>query len=216
MPSVFISYRRSDTGGEAGRLSDSLKRMLGGALVFRDVVDISPGENFDVVLKKKLASAKLVLVLIGPAWLKELEQRLNHTGIDYLRLEVATALKKGKRVIPVMMKGAELPPVDALPKDLVSLTKCQAITIRDESWRQDLERLIGTIGHPYRWDLLALRVVVAVLAIVISVWALTPQLASDRVSDYNFLRWLVASLVGIYLIIEVSIGYLYYRKLKRS
>jgi hypothetical protein len=216
MPTVFLSYRRSDTGGEVGRLSDSLKHKLGRRLVFRDVADIAPGTAFDAVLERELAAAKLVLVLIGPAWLDELKQRLERPEVDYLRVEVATALSKGKRVIPVLLKGASLPPPEALPAELVPLAKRQAMTMRDEAWSQDVDRLIDAIGRPYRWDRLAMRAAIVVLAIVVSVWALAPQLAADRLSDYRFLRWLVVSLVGLYALVEVAIGYLYVRKLKRG
>ena len=45
---VFISYRRSDTTGEAGRLADALESLLGAACVFRDADDIPAGEDFEV------------------------------------------------------------------------------------------------------------------------------------------------------------------------
>jgi hypothetical protein len=71
--------------------------------VFRDVVSIFPGDQFDAALETQLASAKLALVLIGPAWLEELKKRLTEEGTDYHRLEVATVLREGKRVIPVLL-----------------------------------------------------------------------------------------------------------------
>ena len=120
MRTIFLSYRRSDTGGEAGRLADSFQQRLGGALVFRDVADI------DAELDKELAAAKIVLVLIGPAWLTELQQRQKEAGIDYVRVEVAAALARKKRVIPVLLKGAALPSARDLPEDLGSLAKHQA------------------------------------------------------------------------------------------
>jgi hypothetical protein len=215
MPIVFLSYRRSDTGGEAGRLADDLQYKLGQRFVFRDVVSISPGDQFDIVLEAQLITAKLVLVLIGPIWLEELKKRLTEEGIDYLRVEVATALREGKRVIPVLLRGAALPPPEVLPKDLVTLTKCQAITIRDEAWKTDVDRLVDAIGYPYRWDLLAIRIVIAVIVIIFAVWKLTPDLVPDRVSDYDFLRGLMLSLIGIYGLIEFFIGYRYFRKLKQ-
>ena len=69
MRTVFLSYRRSDTGGEAGRLADTFQHRAGGSLAFRDVVDIPPGVEFDSTLDKELTAAKTVLVLVGPAWL---------------------------------------------------------------------------------------------------------------------------------------------------
>lgn len=208
MPTVFLSYRRSDTAGEVGRLSDSLKQKLGGRLVFRDVADIPPGAAFDAVLAKELDAAKCVLVLIGPAWLGELQQRLKQTDVDYLRVEVAAALSKGKRVIPVLLKAAALPPVQALPEDVAELAKHQAMTLRDEAWSMDVDRLIDAIGRPYRWDRLALRAVIAVIAIIVAVWLLVPQLAPERGSDYGFLRWVVVSFVVVYAVIELLVGYL--------
>jgi hypothetical protein len=215
MATVFLSYRRSDTGGEAGRLTDVLQQKLGHKFVFRDVVSISPGDQFDSVLESKLASAKVFLVLIGPAWVDELKRRLTKGDIDYHRIEVATALRAGKRVMPLLLKGAQLPPPDALPEDLLALTKCQAITVRDEAWRTDLDRLIDAIGRPYRWHLLAIRVMMAVPIIVFAVWKLTPHIAPSRVSDYGFLRTEVLALIGIYGLLELFLGYRHFMTLKR-
>jgi hypothetical protein len=216
MPTVFLSYRRSDTGGEAGRLADTFQHKLGGSLAFRDVVDIPPGVQFDSMLAKELAAAKTVLVLIGPTWLAELQQRLKQTDVDYLRVEVATALAKGKRVIPVLLKGAVLPSMQALPEDLGSLAKHQAMTLRDESWNQDVDRLIDAIGRPYHWTIVALRAVVALLAIVVAAKLLVPLLPDDRANDIVFVRTLVASLVGIYALVEFAVAYRYFKKLKQE
>ena len=216
MPTVFLSYRRSDTGGEAGRLADTFEHRLGSSLAFRDVVDIPPGVEFDSMLDKELTAAKIVLVLVGPNWLAELQQRLEQTDIDYLRVEVATALARGKRVIPVLLKGAALPSVAALPEDLSSLAKHQAMTLRDESWDQDVDRLINAIGRPYRWNIVAIRAVVALLAIVVAVKFAVPLLPEDRANDVNFLRTLVGSLVGVYALVELTVAYRYFKKLKRD
>ena len=216
MPTVFLSYRRTDTGGEAGRLADTFQHRIGGSLVFRDVEDIPLGVEFDSMLDKELAAAKIVLVLIGPTWLAELQQRLRQTDIDYLRVEVATALAKGKRVIPVLLKGAALPAVQALPEDLGSLSKHQAITLRDESWNQDVDRLIDAIGRPYHWNIVALRAVVALPAIVVAVKLLVPLLPDDRANDVVFLRTLVGSLAGMYALVESAVAYRYFKKLKRE
>jgi len=40
MASIFISYRREDTGGHAGRLCDRLSARFGGDPVFLDIQDI--------------------------------------------------------------------------------------------------------------------------------------------------------------------------------
>jgi hypothetical protein len=168
------------------------------------------------MLDKELTAAKTVLVLIGPNWLAELQQRLQETDIDYLRVEVATALARGKRVIPVLLKGAAPPPVTALPEDLSSLAKHQAMSLRDESWDQDVDRLINAIGRPYHWNIVAIRAVVALLAIVVAVKFLVPLLPDDRANDVNFLRTLVGSLAGVYALVELTVAYRYFKKLKRD
>jgi hypothetical protein len=65
---VFISYRRDDAAGYAGRLEEALEKRLGHGSVFRDVLDIPPGEDFVAAIRARLAGAQAVLVLIGPRW----------------------------------------------------------------------------------------------------------------------------------------------------
>lgn len=213
MPTVFLSYRKSDTRREAGRLSDSFRQKVGTSWVFRDIADIHLGAEFDAVLDRELGAARVVAVLIGPGWSGELARRLQQPDIDYVRVEVAQALATGKRVIPVLLEGAALPQPGELPEDLEPLARRQAMTLRDESWSGDVDRLIDAIGRPYRWGMLALRAALTLSAILVAVWLLTPQLAPDRVSDYVFMRWLVVWLAGAYGVIELSIGYLHYRRL---
>ena len=154
---VFISYRRSDTTGEAGRLADSLENLLGAACVFRDADDIPAGEDFEVFLQRELAGTEVTVVLIGKKWLAELNHRLNQPNPDFVRIEIATALKLGKRVIPVLLQGAELPSAASLPDDLRALVNRQAINLRDEAWIADAGRLADAIGRPYDWRRLMLR-----------------------------------------------------------
>jgi hypothetical protein len=148
MATIFLSYRRSDVGGEAGRLADRLKQRLGRRFVFRDVTDIPVAARFDGVLAKELAAARVVLVLIGPTWLRELDRKTGDGDTDYLRVEAATALAQGKKVVPVLLKGAAIPGAEALPADLKALARHQAITLRDESWNDDTDRLIDAMGRP--------------------------------------------------------------------
>ena len=55
MPNVFISYRRDDAGGHAGRLSDRLVARFGPDSVFVDVDDIKPGQNFLQAIEQTLS-----------------------------------------------------------------------------------------------------------------------------------------------------------------
>ncbi len=209
MPTVFPSYRRSDTQGEAGRLAEVLQLKLGQRFVFRDVVSISPGDQFDAVIESQLAIAN------RPYLARRAKEEAHPGGTDYHRVEVATALRARKRVIPVLVRRAVLPLPAVLPEDLLALTKCQAITIRDEAWMADVDRLIDAIGHPYRWDLLVLRILIAAVVIILGVWKLAPQVVRGQASDYAFWHALVLALFGIYCLLELFRGYRHFKSLKR-
>jgi hypothetical protein len=195
---LFISYRRSDTTGEAGRLADSLEHLMGAACVFRDADDIRAGEDFASVLQQELAGTQAVIVLIGKRWLSELNARLNRPEPDFVRIEVATALRLGKTVIPVLLQGAELPPGDALPEDLRGLIARQAVSLREEAWAPDTVRLADAIGRPYPWRLVALRAAVAVPAIVIATKYAVGALAPNAADQLSLARALVLGLLALY------------------
>jgi TIR domain len=63
---IFISYRRADTAGHAGRLSADLTRLLG-PRAFMDVSSIAPGDEFERAIDEQLRSCGAVLAVIGPA-----------------------------------------------------------------------------------------------------------------------------------------------------
>src|SRR5215470_2835610 len=96
--SIFLSYRRSDSGGYAGRLYDRLSEAFGKEHVFMDVDSISFGEDFVETIAKTLRSCKVFLVLIGPTWLSATDssgRRRLDLPTDIVRVEVVTALAEG-------------------------------------------------------------------------------------------------------------------------
>ena len=66
VPCIFLSYRRNDSAGFAGRLADALEAEFGAGSVFRDVDDIRPGEDFFSAIESHLREVGAVLVMIGP------------------------------------------------------------------------------------------------------------------------------------------------------
>ncbi len=62
---IFISYRRDDTAGRAGRLFDVLVSRLGGRNVFQDVAAIAPGVDFTQRVADAIAKSDSALVVIG-------------------------------------------------------------------------------------------------------------------------------------------------------
>jgi hypothetical protein len=210
---VFISYRRSDTTGEAGRLADSLENLLGAACVFRDADDIPAGDDFEIVLKRELADTQVIVVLIGKQWLTELSKRLTLPEPDFVRIEIATALPLGKRIIPVLIQGAELPKADALPNDLRPLLNRQALSLRDEAWMADAGRLADAIGRPFSWGRAALRALLFAGAAVLFTKYAVGTLAPDADNQLELARGVIVGLLVLYAGVE---SFLWWKRKKRA
>lgn len=148
MAGVFISYRRDDAGGDAGRLYDRLVAHFGADRVFRDVDTIEPGDRFPREIREKLARSDVVVALIGSKWLditdRSGRRRLHQPG-DYLRMELALALQHGIPIVPLLLDNTPMPAADALPPDLRPLSQSQALEIDDATFHDDVTRLITAI-----------------------------------------------------------------------
>jgi hypothetical protein len=214
MAELFVSYRRADSAGEAGRLVDSLATEIGRGFAFRDVVGLLPGERFDHALEQAIHRAEVVLVLIGPDWLPELQRRQARPDIDYVRAEVALALQLGKRVVPVLLGSTPMPAAAHLPDDMKPLAMCHAIGLRDEAWAQDVARLADAIGRPYRFDRLLWRMLLAPPLLLLAGWQLAPLLFAQRVSDYAFTRHLLLAVALAYALAEAAWAWHHRRRLK--
>ena len=145
---IFISYRRSDSSGHAGRLYDYLKNYFGPQRIFFDVDTIPVGENFAQKINAELDNSDVVLVLIGNQWLDcrgaDGNRRLDNPQ-DYVRLEVETALGKDIVVIPILLQGAQMPSGNALPETISDLSMRNAIRLNDDHWSSDCNLLAGIL-----------------------------------------------------------------------
>jgi hypothetical protein len=148
MPVIFISYRREDSAGHAGRLFDRLREHFGRDRVFLDVVGIEAGVDFVDTIDKAVGSCDVLLAVIGRDWVgccdKQGRRRLDDPH-DFIRTEISAALKRNVRVVPVLVEGAEMPPTDDLPEELKSLTRRQAVELRDSRWDADIEALVAAL-----------------------------------------------------------------------
>jgi hypothetical protein len=149
MSLVFISYRREDSAGYAGRLHESLERRLGEGEVFRDADAIEPGQDFVDAITSRLSRCKACLVLIGREWADATDEsgvrRLDQER-DYVRLEIAAALARPDvLVVPVLVEGVLVPAAGELPESIRALSRRQAVSLRDETWDSDVDRLVGAI-----------------------------------------------------------------------
>ncbi len=145
-PKVFISYRRSDSLAATGRLYDRLNTAYPG-MFFRDVSGIGVGVDFAKEIERAVSSSVALIAVIGPAWATESvngKRRLDDPD-DFVRLEVLNALKRGIRIIPVLVGNASVPEEEQLPPELHPLRKWNAIRLVEEYYEEGLERLIDAL-----------------------------------------------------------------------
>ena len=112
-----------------------------------DVDSIEPGEDFGQVIDRTVGACQVLVAVIGQKWLSaaaEGKPRLHHPD-DFVRLEIATALRREIRVIPVLVQGATMPSAAELPDDLQRLVRRNALDVDDLHWNSGIERLIGTL-----------------------------------------------------------------------
>ena len=186
---IFISYRREDTVGHAGRLFDRLAERFGRGNVYRDIDTIAAGEDFVEAVRKKINRSDVLLALIGPRWLTAVDEagrrRLADEN-DLVRVEIALALKRNIRVIPVLMQGATMPRTNDLPGELAQLAQRNAVEIRDTGFEQDVAQLFTVLEPTWRRKLIRIVArqpvyagLIAVAVIILGLWAY-PQIAGTQ------------------------------------
>lgn len=148
MGAIFISYRRSDSQGESGRLFDDLIRHFGKNAVFMDVVGIDAGRDFRRAIEDSVQSCSLLLAMMGPLWLEasnELGSRRLDDETDYVRLEIAAALRRDIPVVPVLLRGAKMPRSEQLPGEIADLAYRNAVELSHARWKSDMQVLIKAL-----------------------------------------------------------------------
>jgi hypothetical protein len=186
MSKVFISYRREDAAGYAQAIYGRLERHLRRDQIFMDVDTVEPGVDFVTRIEQAVSESDVVIALIGKRWMGERENgppRIQDPH-DFVHLEIATALSRDIRVIPVLVDGAIMPRPGGLPPSLQLLVRRHALELSNTRFRFDLERVSQavqkalvppSIPEPIkRWRPRiwygALLVAVIVLGVAVSLW----------------------------------------------
>ena len=149
VPKVFLSYRRDDSVGHAGRIHGELQRRLGPNRVFRDIEAIPLGADFINSVETTLAGCRVVVAVIGRRWLTVRRggaRRLDDVD-DLVRRELAFALHKHIPVIPVLVDGAAMPQGGQLPNELQSLSRANSLTLHDDAFDYGMARLVEAIDQ---------------------------------------------------------------------
>ena len=148
MRAIFISYRRNDSEGEAGRLLDDLVGQFGDDSVFMDVTAIEAGRDFRKAIDESVANCGVLLAIIGNNWVDAKHdsglRRLDDPA-DFVRLETASALRRDIPVIPVLVRGAKMPRPEQLPDDLKDLAYRNGVELTHARWGSDLQVLVKAL-----------------------------------------------------------------------
>ncbi|MGE0205074.1 MAG: RDD family protein [Hyphomicrobiaceae bacterium] len=148
---LFISYRRDDTAPWAGRLYERLARHIRGVSVFMDIANIDPGADFVESIRSKVSDCDAMLCLIGKNWLATAddgEKRRIDDPNDFVHIEVASALRKGLMVIPLLVDGAQMPSENDLPSGLKALASRNAVVLGHTRFGPEVDDIIKTLLPP--------------------------------------------------------------------
>ncbi|HSL03717.1 MAG TPA: toll/interleukin-1 receptor domain-containing protein [Nitrospiraceae bacterium] len=149
MSKVLISYRREDNADVTGRIYEWLTRKFGREAVFKDVDSIPLGVDFRIYLDQQVAKCDVFLAVIGRDWMEKRDskgQSMLDGAVDFVRIEIESALKRQIPVIPVLVSGASIPPAERLPASLQGLPYRNGIPVRpDPDFRSDMGRLIKNV-----------------------------------------------------------------------
>lgn len=146
---VFISYRRDDVPGVAGRIADRLSQKWK-YHVFFDVESIRLGADFVSSIEDRIERAAFFLAVIGRNWrgaAPDGGSRFDDPN-DLVRFEVSRALIKSRIVVPVLVDDAQMPLAEELPEDLRPLTRRNAAFLRHNKFHADLDHLIKNLKRP--------------------------------------------------------------------
>jgi TIR domain len=148
MSRIFLSYRRTDEPAATRLLREQLAEVFGEPTIFYDIETIPQGEDFVSFIERTIRACTVMLVVIGPHWLAARDQvglRLAQPN-DPVRIEIETALRLNKRLIPVLINDARMPGSADLPASIAQLHRQHAAPFHtNEYFKPDMVRLVHAI-----------------------------------------------------------------------
>lgn len=147
---IFISYRKDDSKWNTQLLYEKLCQYFSRKTIFKDFNTIKAGENYQRSIENALKKCNVLLVVMGDKWLNitddEGHRRLENPG-DLVRLEIATALQRNIKVIPVLFDNIKMPSGEMLPQDLSQLTLHQCVSVSETNFEYDFRHLAEAIRN---------------------------------------------------------------------
>ena len=146
---LFLSYRRKDAADTTGRIRERLVAHFGRDAVFFDVDSIPLGVNFRAHIVSTLAQCRACLAIVGPGWVNAVDAKGNRRLSDFddpIRIEIETAMRIDRPVIPLLVSNAKMPERDELPESLRTFCSQNGFPVRpDPDFGPDIDRLIDLL-----------------------------------------------------------------------
>jgi hypothetical protein len=105
--------------------------------------------DFVDYLDSEVQKCDVVFVVIGQRWLSagpDGRSRIENPN-DFVRIEIASALRRAIPVVPVLVDGAQMPYADQLPEEVRLLARRNAAYVRhDPDFHADMTRLLSRLG----------------------------------------------------------------------
>jgi hypothetical protein len=116
-----------------------------------DVDNIPIRSDFRRAIDDAIQQSSCVLAVIGPGWIRASQAGQTdggnlHSETDYVRLEVHSALARGKPLIPVLVGSVAMPEPGGLPAEIRDIAFINASAVRSgQGFRTDIEILLRAI-----------------------------------------------------------------------
>lgn len=148
-PRIFICYRHDGDHARTHRLYDRLRSEFGADELFMDAFTVRGGAKVREYITEQLRRCEVLLVVIGPRWLgvegPDGGRRIDD-DLDFVRLEIESALQGGAEILPLLVENARMPTARELPAALSGLADRAALELSDgRNWEADANRLVATI-----------------------------------------------------------------------
>lgn len=192
MSKVFISYRRAESEYVVGRIYEDLCRTYSENNIFKDVESIPLGVDFRDEISRIINSCDILLVIIGPDWLRIKDESGNlriHQKDDYVRIEVEEALARNIPIIPIITRNAILPKESQLPRSLKALAYRTAISVRpDPDFKNDLKTLKKNISKTYKVKSKDHKENIAILSLAVCLFLIAYFLIKSHFDNTNRMK----------------------------
>jgi hypothetical protein len=127
-----------------------LVRNLSADDLFFDVDTIPKGVDFRNHIRGSIIDSAVMLAVMGPGWIGRLQgkpwQFWRSAREDFVSIELESAIENGIPILPVLVRGAQMPTASALPTALKVMTYANAAELRSGKFQmRDLEHIAAAI-----------------------------------------------------------------------